>query len=220
MKERIKLRRRELTQAAQKVMRDARDSVASSSGVKKNKTARDKDGKFASSTGMASGKRDHHGSDCSSMIADYAVVDMGVCTPNWSPTVLLRDGVANVFMEATAANFQALFDTVQRQLSDTSEGTALCCKGRKRRVSSAADPTAPIKSPRATRYWIEARGGWNHCVNVEASGGSGSRRTKRRLVRHISNTGAAKKRSSDKKRRDAAGKVLNGSDDESASDGS
>ena len=154
------------------------------------------------------------------MIADYAVVDMGVCALDWSPTALLRKRVHNVFMEATAANFQALFDTVQRQLSDTSEGTALCCKGRKRRVSSAADPTAPIKSPRATRYWIEARGGWNHCVNVEASGGSGSRRTKRRLVRHISNTGAAKKRSSDKKRRDAAGKVLNGSDDESASDGS
>ena len=42
MKERMKRRRRELTQAAQKVMRDARDSVASSSGVKKNKTAKNK----------------------------------------------------------------------------------------------------------------------------------------------------------------------------------
>ena len=81
-----------------------------------------------------------------------------------------------------------------------------------------------LQGPQATRDWIEGRGGWNHCVKAEGSGGSGSGRTKRRLVRHIISSGAvkkaAKKRSSDKRRRNAAGKVLNGSDEESESDGS
>ena len=202
MKERMQLRRRELTMAAEEVMLEAQTDAQKAVAKKRGKAV------------VASGKRLHHAGGCSSMVPDYGVVDMDVDTLKWSPTVLLRAGVTNVFMEVTAANFQALFDIVQRQLFDTIEGAALCRKGRKRRVSSAADPTAPIPSPRGTRYWIEQRGGWNHCIKEEASGGSSSGHTKRRLVRHLTSSGAAQKSRNNKRHRKATDEVLIGSDDE------
>ena len=66
----------------------------------------------------AVGKRTHHRSKVSCMLPSYDVVDMSFGTTPWSPTMLLRGGHLNVFMEVTAGNLQTLFNIVQAQIAD------------------------------------------------------------------------------------------------------
>ena len=56
-------------------------------------------------------KRNHRKNQASRMLPSYDEVDMSCGIIPWSPIVLLRCGDANVLMEVTAANFEALFNS-------------------------------------------------------------------------------------------------------------
>lgn len=62
--------------------------------------------------------RSHHASKCKSMLAKYGVVKMNVGRLPWEPTCVLTPTTANVTMEATAENFEALFNIVKCDLTN------------------------------------------------------------------------------------------------------
>ena len=134
--------------------------------------------------GRPPGKRAHKREKNTLLLPEYDAVDMGLGMRQWAPTVLIRPGDANVSMEVTAENFQALFDIVQTQLAEpfTEGGVAGKHKLQRRKKT---DPLAPKYSPNGTWWHISARGGWNRCIKekTDVSGGSSSGHVKRRLVR-------------------------------------
>ena len=54
--------------------------------------------------------RSHHAPKCRSMLPKYGVVQMNVGTPPWARLCVLTPTTANVTMETTAENFEALFN--------------------------------------------------------------------------------------------------------------
>ena len=152
------------------------------------------------------------------MLPPYDVVDMGVGIIPLAPLIVLRSGDANVFMEVTAAHFQALFKIVQKQIGDPDTQRDIAAMPKRQGRHPKSDPHAPIDSPRGTRYFIENKGGWNRCLKADGVGSTSSARARRRLVR-ISRSSRADTtpiaRAGNKRK--AADKVLVGSDNESNS---
>ena len=128
------------------------------------------------------------------MLPPYDVVDMGVGIIPLAPLIVLRSGDANVFMEVTAAHFQALFKIVQKQIGDPDTQRDIAAMPKRQGRHPKSDPHAPIDSPRGTRYFIEGRGGWNRCLKEEVSGSASSARARRRLVRIPCSSRAGKHR--------------------------
>ena len=142
MKERMHKHRSALVAVAETVLKATRD-------------AKDEMILGPVSKGRQPGKRAHKREKNTLLLPEYDAVDMGLGMRQWAPTVLIRPGDANVSMEVTTENFQALFDIVQTQLAEpfTEGGVAGMPK---RQVRPKSDPRAPIHSPRGTRYWIDS----------------------------------------------------------------
>ena len=167
--------------------------------------------------------RNHRAPRTSKMLPGCDEIDMSCGIIPWTPIVLLRRGDANVLMEVTAANFQALFKIVQTQIADPDATRDLAAMPKRRPRRPKEHPKAPVDSPRGKKYFIHFKGGWlrclkSRCLKSDASGSASSARASRRFARvETRSSRAAKCKSSlnKKKRRDPED-VL-GKDDDSNS---
>ena len=103
--------------------------------------------------------RTHHRKKLSLMLPSYDIVDMSFGTTPWSPTVLLRGGHLNVFMEVTAGNLQTLFNIVQAQIADPNALTDSVRMPPQKGKRPKGHAFAPIDSPRGKKYYIANKGG-------------------------------------------------------------
>ena len=93
------------------------------------------------------------------MLPKYGVVEMNVGTPPWEPTCVLTPTTANVTMEATAENFEALFNIVKCDLTNVQSPL----RKLKRRPSNTQYRKG---TPGKREYFNAGRNQWQLCEKV------------------------------------------------------